>query len=120
LQQLDTATTETIKALAQNEKQGIEFALSYLEGRRIDEMRKVSGIASLNHYKGYIPSEKQDKGELIIESMDPKNHARLLEMSYQFVRPYGGSNLDGYAKNLGYYYLPVPHGLHSSRASCRR
>ena len=77
IRDLDTGTRKTLQSLMQEETEGLEFVTAYLVGQRKDELAKVGGsVARFNHYKGYIPSEPEQGGSLIIAA--DTEHARLL------------------------------------------
>jgi hypothetical protein len=105
---LNNNDKSALVSLAQNESKGVTFALSYLYGLRQADIAKSQNTASkVNMYKGYVPSLNQTGASITITSMDAANHARMLEMSYQLIGEYTGSNLDSSIDRLGYYMLPV-------------
>lgn len=106
LQGLDADTKATLKDFAISQKDGMNFALSYLVGQRSDEQAKLTtGAARANHYKGYIPSENQVGTSLIVT--DDSEYARLVSMGYTRVSDYIGSKAEGRGTKRGYYHAPV-------------
>jgi hypothetical protein len=99
--QLDVST------LVSKEGAGMQFALAYLQGQRVEEQnRAVQSDRSLfNHYKGNIPS-LQGAGESLIVA-DDANYAHLAERSYVRVGDYGGSVAEAGKISRGYYFAPV-------------
>lgn len=110
LQSLPQATKDTVSQLAQEERAGLAFTLSYLVGQRKDEQAKIQaagGMARMNHYKGYVPSEAKGGHNLIVRKDD--DVADLKMMGYVRVGDYVGSKFEPKtAGPRGYYFSPVP------------
>lgn len=109
IQMLDQQSRDTMLELFRTDKDraGVEFVTSYLMGQRKDELAKVAGntTALFNHYKGYIPSEAQQGGSLIIAS--DSEHAKLTLRGYVHVGAYTGSSADRVLGRRSYYFSPV-------------
>ncbi len=97
---------KTLKDLVTNEKEGVSYALAYLTGQRVEEMRKAKDkMAFFNHYKGYIPSLPQDGVSLLVAN--DRQSSELLEKSYKRVGDYQGSVAEGVRQSMGYYMSPA-------------
>jgi hypothetical protein len=106
LQGLPQERRDGLQKLAQDEPQGVSFALSYLVGQRNDELSKVdsSSLAKANHYKGFIPSESRSGGSLIVS--EDNKAGKLLLMGYKRLETYKGSDSEVGIPSMGYYYAP--------------
>ena len=102
--QLSQGDKATLASLVQEEADGMDFMLSYLRGQRAEELRKSTGAAKMNAYKGYIPSA-QNEGVSMIVAHD-SDYSRLTAQSYERVGDYNGSTLERGLKR-GYYFIPV-------------
>jgi hypothetical protein len=103
---LSTETKERVSTLAQTEAEGIKFAYAHLEGRRKDELSKLTtDRARLNHYKGHAFSENDAGLSMVVA--DGAQHAQLLERGYTMVGRYEGSPADRDRNRLSYYFAPV-------------
>jgi hypothetical protein len=98
---------QLMAGLVGNEKDGMKFVLSYLQGQRKDEMEKAhsSDRALLNHFKGYVPEVQQAGQSLIVA--DDKEYAHLVGQSYVRLGDYAGSKAEPGKIKRGYYFLPV-------------
>jgi hypothetical protein len=107
LEQLDDVEHMKLSMLANQEDKGMKFALSYLQGQRVDEMTKAnsSDRALLNHFKGYIPQVQQAGTSLIVA--DDSEYAELTKRSYVRIGDYEGSRAEPGKTKKGYYFLPV-------------
>lgn len=106
LEAMSKTDREMLSSLAQTEVDGIDFATSYLIGQRKDEMAKAKSDmrATLNQYKGYIPSETKQGVNLIVA--EDSQFADLIEKSYVRLGTYQGSSANrGPARS--YYFAPV-------------
>ena len=106
LEAMSKADRELLSSLAQSEAEGMDFATSYLVGQRKDEMAKAKSDsrATLNQYKGYIPSETKQGVNLIVA--EDSQFADLIEKSYVRLGTYQGSSANrGPARS--YYFAPV-------------
>ena len=106
LEAMSKADREMLSSLAQTEIEGMDFATSYLVGQRKDEMAKAKSDsrATLNQYKGYIPSETKQGVSLIVA--EDSQFADLIEKSYVRLGTYQGSSANrGPARS--YYFAPV-------------
>lgn len=105
-QQPDTVKNDLV-ALAQGEVEGVDFALAYLAGQRIDEINKAgsSPKALVNHYKGHIPSEASSGVSLIVAP--DSEHAALVGRSFVRVGAYSGSSVEKKVEPWSYYFAPV-------------
>lgn len=106
LEAMSKTDREMLSSLAQSEADGIDFATSYLVGQRKDEMAKAKSDmrATLNQYKGYIPSETKQGVNLIVA--EDSQFADLIEKSYVRLGTYQGSSANrGPARS--YYFAPV-------------
>ena len=106
LEAMSKTDREMLSSLAQTEVDGIDFATSYLVGQRKDEMAKAKSDmrATLNQYKGYIPSETKQGVNLIVA--EDSQFADLIEKSYVRLGTYQGSSANrGPARS--YYFAPV-------------
>lgn len=104
LQELTQEDRDTLASLAQEEKEGMGFVLSYLRGQREEETRKSTGIAKMNAYKGYIPSQMNEGVSMIVA--DDSQYTKLIGQSYTRVDGYTGSSIEPSQKR-GYYFIPV-------------
>lgn len=106
LEAMNKTDREMLSSLAQSEIDGMDFATSYLVGQRKDEMAKAKSDsrATLNQYKGYIPSENKQGVNLIVA--EDNQFADLIEKSYVRLGTYQGSSANrGPARS--YYFAPV-------------
>lgn len=106
LEAMNKTDREMLSSLAQTEVDGMDFATSYLVGQRKDEMAKAKSDirATLNQYKGHIPSETKQGVNLIVA--EDSQFADLIEKSYVRLGTYQGSSANrGPARS--YYFAPV-------------
>ncbi|QHJ78144.1 MAG: hypothetical protein [Caudoviricetes sp.] len=106
LEAMNKSDREMLSSLAQTEVDGMDFATSYLVGQRKDEMAKAKSDmrATLNQYKGHIPSETKQGVNLIVA--EDSQFADLIEKSYVRLGAYQGSSANrGPARS--YYFAPV-------------
>ena len=106
LEAMNKSDREMLSSLAQSEVEGMDFATSYLVGQRKDEMAKAKSDmrATLNQYKGHIPSETKQGVNLIVA--EDSQFADLIEKSYVRLGTYQGSSANrGPARS--YYFAPV-------------
>ena len=106
LEAMNKSDREMLSSLAQTEVDGMDFATSYLVGQRKDEMAKAKSDmrATLNQYKGHIPSETKQGVSLIVA--EDSQFADLIEKSYVRLGTYQGSSANrGPARS--YYFAPV-------------
>lgn len=106
LEAMNKTDREMLSSLAQSEVEGMDFATSYLVGQRKDEMAKAKSDmrATLNQYKGHIPSETKQGVNLIVA--EDSQFADLIEKSYVRLGTYQGSSANrGPARS--YYFAPV-------------
>lgn len=106
LEAMNKSDRELLSSLAQTEVDGMDFATSYLVGQRKDEMAKAKSDmrATLNQYKGHIPSETKQGVNLIVA--EDSQFADLIEKSYVRLGTYQGSSANrGPARS--YYFSPV-------------
>lgn len=106
LEAMNKTDREMLSSLSQTEIEGMDFATSYLVGQRKDEMAKAKSDsrATLNQYKGYIPSENKQGVNLIVA--EDSQFADLIEKSYVRLGTYQGSSANrGPARS--YYFAPV-------------
>ena len=106
LEAMNKADRELLSSLAQTEVDGMDFATSYLVGQRKDELTKAKSDmrATLNQYKGHIPSETKQGVNLIVA--EDSQFADLIEKSYVRLGTYQGSSANrGPARS--YYFAPV-------------
>lgn len=106
LEAMNKTDREMLSSLAQSEVDGMDFATSYLVGQRKDEMAKAKSDsrATLNQYKGHIPSENKQGVNLIVA--EDSQFADLIEKSYVRLGTYQGSSASrGPARS--YYFAPV-------------
>lgn len=106
LEAMSKTDREMLSSLAQTEVDGMDFATSYLVGQRKDEMAKAKSDmrATLNQYKGHIPSETKQGVNLIVA--EDSRFADLIEKSYVRLGTYQGSSANrGPARS--YYFAPV-------------
>ena len=106
LEAMNKSDRKMLSSLAQTEVDGMDFATSYLVGQRKDEMAKAKSDmrATLNQYKGHIPSETKQGVNLIVA--EDSQFADLIEKSYVRLGTYQGSSANrGPARS--YYFAPV-------------
>lgn len=106
LEAMSKTDREMLSSLAQTEIEGMDFATSYLVGQRKDEMAKAKSDsrATLNQYKGYIPSENKQGVNLIVA--EDSQFADLIEKSYVRLGTYQGSSANR-GPVRSYYFAPV-------------
>lgn len=106
LEAMNKADRETLSSLAQSEADGMDFSTAYLVGQRKDEMAKAKSDsrATLNQYKGHIPSENKQGVNLIVA--EDSQFADLIEKSYVRLGTYQGSSANR-SKGRSYYFAPV-------------
>lgn len=106
LEAMNKTDREMLSSLAQTEIEGMDFATSYLVGQRKDEMAKAKSDsrATLNQYKGYIPSENKQGVNLIVA--EDSQFADLIEKSYVRLGTYQGSSANR-SPARSYYFAPV-------------
>lgn len=104
LESLSQEDKDTLVSLAQDEKEGMDFTLAYLQGQRAEEQRKANGNAKFNLYKGYVPSIQNESASMIVA--DDTEYATLIGKSYVRIGNYYGSSAES-EMNKGYYFIPV-------------
>lgn len=106
LEATSKADRDVLSSLAQSETEGMDFVNAYLVGQRKDEVAKAKADdrANLNHYKGYIPTEKKQGTSLIVAS--DSQFADLNEKSYVRLSGYQGSSANR-QRARSYYFAPV-------------
>lgn len=104
LESLSQEDKDTLVSLAQDEKEGMNFTLAYLQGQRAEEQRKANGNAKFNLYKGYVPSIQNESASMIVA--DDTEYATLIGKSYVRIGNYYGSSAES-EMNKGYYFIPV-------------
>lgn len=104
LESIPESDRVAVSSLVQNEADGVNFVLDYLVGQRTEEARKTQGVAKLNAYKGYIPSEQQ--AGVSMQVADDTEYASLRERGYVRVANYSGSSTEMGRGSKGYYFAP--------------
>lgn len=104
LESLSQEDKDTLVSLAQDEKEGMNFTLAYLQGQRAEEQRKATGNAKFNLYKGYVPFIQNESASMIVA--DDTEYATLVGKSYVRIGNYYGSSAES-EMNKGYYFIPV-------------
>lgn len=106
LEAVNKADRKVLAELAQSETEGLDFAISYLVGQRVEEQRKAIGDdrTRLNHYKGFIPTDTKQGVSLIVE--DDSKFAELNSKSFVRIGGYQGSSGER-SRSRGYYFSPV-------------
>lgn len=99
-------TDSALSSLAQGETEGVDFAVSYLIGQRVEESRKAAAypMAKYNALKGNLPAEQQQGVSLVVAN--DADFAGLAEQSYVRVADYAASGLER-GTSRGYYFAPV-------------
>lgn len=106
LDNLNQGDQQVFASLVQDEKAGLDFVLSYLNGQHREEQRKSSsGRALVNHYKGYLPGEFTPG--ISLQVAEDVQSASLVQRSHAKVADYAGSSVDHFGGNRGYYFAPV-------------
>jgi hypothetical protein len=83
---------------------GIDFLTGYLWATAQDERAKLTtDAARLNHYKGYIPSERQEGLSLVVR--DDSEHNTLIAQGYTRMGDYKGAGVE--RGKQGYYFSTV-------------
>lgn len=95
---------EAVSLLVQSEADGVNFVLDYLVGQRKEEVRKATGGAKYNAYKGYIPSE-QEQG-VSMQVADNAEYTKLTQLGYVKVAPYTGSSVEIGQSAKSYFFAP--------------
>lgn len=104
LETISESDRVAVSSLVQSEADGVSFVLDYLVGQRTEEVRKTQGVAKLNAYKGYIPSEQQ--AGVSMQVADDTEYASLRERGYVRVASYSGSSTEMGRGSKGYYFAP--------------
>lgn len=105
LKLLDKSTMDTISELNKLEQEGLVYVLSYLSGLRKDDKSVMSGVSSMNAYKGYIPSLNSSNVSILIA--EDVKYAELIGQSYVRISDYTpAGNRVGTSK--GVYFLNAP------------
>src|SRR5690606_13355904 len=103
LERLSQEERDTLASLVQNEKEGVDFMLSYLVGQRKTEtVRNKLGNARANHYKGFVPSLPTNGGQIIVA--DDANFTKLKYQGFSRIGTYNGHG----TTSRGYYYTSIP------------
>jgi hypothetical protein len=105
LNKISPATQKAVSSLVQDQKDGMDFVLNYLRGQRAEEVRKATGMALNNAFKGYIPSLQQQGVSLLVA--EDTDAPKLLAQSYVRLGDYTGSKAEGSFAKRGYYFAPV-------------
>lgn len=103
---IDKMNLTSVNELIKNEKEGMNYLLSYMVGTRRDEVANITNnISAINNYKGYVPSTLQQGVSLIVASVG--REAELYKQGYQYISEYVGSSADRAHTKMAYYYQPV-------------
>lgn len=105
LDSMSSADRDVVSSLVQSEATGVNFVLDYLVGQRKEEVRKATGTAMLNAYKGYLPSEQEAGVSMQVAS--DADFGKLRELGYVRVANYGGSSVEYGQSSKGYYLAPL-------------
>ena len=105
LDSMSSADRDVVSSLVQSEAIGVSFVLDYLVGQRKEEVRKATGTALLNAYKGYLPSEQEAGVSMQVAS--DADFGKLRELGYVRVANYGGSSVEYGEPSKGYYFAPL-------------
>lgn len=106
VERLSTSDRASMASLVPSEAEGLSFTLDYLVGQRKEERAKsASGLAQINAYKGFIPSEPSQGMNLTVA--DDANFLELKERGYIRVANYEGSSTERLSVKRGYYYSPL-------------
>lgn len=104
LDTMDAKQRDMVSSLVQSEAEGVHFVLDYLVGQRKEEVRKATGGAKYNAYKGYLPSE-QEHG-LSMQIADDSEFSKLSQIGYVRVAPYNGSTVETGRPSKSYFFAP--------------
>lgn len=105
MQGLPQTIKDSLTELVAKEPEGMEFLLSYSLGQRNSELAKLSDMALFNHYKGHVPSDRQEGSNLMVA--DDRDGHKLELLGYERVADYKGSRGEAGARPRGYYFTPV-------------
>lgn len=110
MEHLEDAHRLSLGTLADTQAKGMNFALAYLQGQRVEEQNRTveNPRALFNAYKGYIPSVQESGKSLIVA--DDTEYSNLTSRSYVRVGDYTGSlseRAGGVVSKKGYYFAPV-------------
>ena len=104
IESLDKKDQDTLAKLAEDEKEGMEFLVSYLSSQVAEERAKaIESAAVLNYYKGNLPFEM--KQDVSLRIADDAEGAKLISMGYKKLEAFKGSNLAP-VRGKSYYYSP--------------
>lgn len=104
---LNQSDQAALSSLVQDEKKGMSFLVSYLEGQRSEELAGAANDPKIqaNLYKGYIPSEQQ--GGVALMVADDADFVELRKRGYERVSDYEGADAEYGKAKRGYYFSPV-------------
>ena len=105
LRSLPQAQKDIMSSLVQNEVSGVKFMADYLATQRQDELAKNNDITKFNHFKGHIPSDPRDEGDLIVA--DDTEKTRLALLGYTKIADFNAPANDPNKNRRGYYYSPT-------------
>lgn len=95
---------DVVAKLADTEADGIDFLAGYLWSVAKDEKAKIkTEAAKVNHYKGYIPSERKEGISLLVR--DDSEHNTLIAQGYTRMGEYKGAGVETGKKS--YYFSTV-------------
>lgn len=103
---LNEETKTSISDLIKNEPEGMNYLQSYLVGTHKDEQSHLTtDEASINHYKGYVPSTNQQGVSLMVSNTT--EDVALQQLGYERMKTYQGSSIDRSRVDKAYYFSPV-------------
>lgn len=104
---LSTNQRNDMKDLVENESEGLEFMVHYLDSlRKAEDDKTVTVEGQLNGWKGYIPSDSQ--GGLSLVLANDSQHSEMLQRGYTFLRAHKSIGTESRGKEKkGYYFSSV-------------
>ena len=108
---LDQATKDRLKTLANEEAEGVETLVQFqrrireAELERLQKHGKDTRVAENNGLKGYVPSVVQEGSSVIVA--DDGRSAELIRMGYTRIGDYKGDTREAYVGKRGYYQSSV-------------
>jgi hypothetical protein len=110
LQKLDPAEQESLKALAEQEEEGLRTVTGYhLTTRAWEKSKQAKGkagyTARYNGWKGYSPMTETEGQKVIVE--DDAEAENLARMGFKRVSDYEGDPAEGYRGSRGVYVSSV-------------
>lgn len=99
---LNQETRDTLAALFNTERKGVEFSLTQLKFfRDLENNKSTDPIIRMNQWKGYMPSEGKSGTKIILA--EKKDHKKLAYKGYTFLEDYNHMTADFDGSNYAWY-----------------